>query len=252
MSKAETSSFNSPLPIFKFDDLPLEWQMSRAERYAFIALLETAKPDIAIEVGTYKGGSLQVIAQSARKVYSLDISPDAREQLSPKFSNVEFLTGDSQQLLPPLLDQISASAERLGFVLIDGDHSTAAVRADINAVLNYRPICPLFVVFHDSFHPPSREGILTANWKNCPWVHYVDLDFVQGVFHRHAFATAEPRSMYGGLCVAVLFPDSRSTDLQVQQSQRGLYDAVYTKSRYSSLYLSLFDRLRRTKRRWLS
>lgn len=250
MTGAESISNTNVLPSFKFDDLPLEWQMTRAERYAFASLLETARPEVAIEVGTYRGGSLQLLAAAARKVYSLDISPDCAERLATRFGNVEFLTGDSKALLPPLLERIACDGEQLGFVLIDGDHSTAAVRADINAVLRYQPIRPLYVVFHDSFHPPSRQGILTAGWEACPWVHSVDVDFIQGVFHPKAVATAEPRSMYGGLCVAVLLPQPRAGPLAIQQSQRGLYEAVYARSRYASPRLRLADALRRLKRRW--
>ncbi|MBI5153825.1 class I SAM-dependent methyltransferase, partial [Candidatus Poribacteria bacterium] len=98
--------------------------MTRCEKYAFSALLEAAKPDVAIEIGTYKGGSLQVISRKAKRVYSLDISPDCKATLGPQFPNVEFLTGDSPTLLPPLLERIKTNNESLGFVLIDGDHST--------------------------------------------------------------------------------------------------------------------------------
>lgn len=250
MSKAESNSFCNSLPSFKFDDLPLEWQMTRAERYAFASIIETARPDVAIEVGTYKGGSLQVLSMAARKVYSLDISVCPKESLESRFENVEFLTGDSRKLLPALLTQITKSGERLGFVLIDGDHSTDAVRADINAVLRYRPIAPLFVVFHDSFHPPSRRGILSAEWAACPFVHFVEVDFVQGVFHKTAKYTAEALSMYGGLCVAVMLPEPRKGDITILQSQRALYEAVYAKSRYASLLLRCADTLRKLKR-WL-
>jgi predicted O-methyltransferase YrrM len=138
-------------PTFIFDSLPLHWQMTRCEKYAFASLVEVAKPEIAIEVGTYKGGSLQVIAKTAKKVYSIDSSPECKNALGERFTNVEFLTGDSKQLLPSLLSRISAQNESLGFVLIDGDHSTEGVRNDIDAVLQYTPTRPLFVVFHDSF-----------------------------------------------------------------------------------------------------
>ena len=111
------------------------------------------------------------------------------------------------RILPPLLDRISGRGEELGFVLIDGDHSTEGVRSDINAILRYKPSRPLFIVFHDSFHPPCREGILTADWAACEHVHFVEIDFVPGVYHFEAFDTATPRSMFGGLAVAVMRPE---------------------------------------------
>jgi hypothetical protein len=223
---------NPNSPSFLESRFPLDWQMTRPERFALIQLLEHAKPRVALEVGTYRGGSLQVVSSIAEKVYSLDLDPGVPARLSARFPNVEFHTGNSAVLVPKTLETIERNREELGFVLIDGDHTTQGVLRDINSVLEYRPVCPVFLVCHDSFHPPCREGMLRANWQKCPYVHYVEIDFVPGVFHFEAFDTAEPRSMYGGLAVALLRPEERAGDLMIHQSQRGLYDAVFAASRY--------------------
>ena len=220
-------------PTFRFDDLPLHWQMTRWEKYALAGILEAARPPVAVEIGTYRGGSLQVIAQHSTKAYAIDISPACKEDLGGHFPNVEFLIGDSRTLLPDLLEGISARGEELGFILIDGDHSTEGVRFDIDAVLRYVPLRPLYVVFHDSFHPPCREGILTASWQACRHVHYVEVDFVPGVFHHDAFDTAPARSMFGGLAVALMLPEERREPLVVHQCQKGLFDAVLPHSRHA-------------------
>jgi hypothetical protein len=206
--------------------------MTRCEKYAFSKLLEIANPDVAIEIGTYKGGSLQQVSKYAKKVYSLDISSSCKETLGPMFNNVEFLTGDSKELIANVLDEISRSGNKLGFVLIDGDHTTEGVRGDINAVLQHVPTRDVYVVFHDSFNPPARAGILSADWQACPYVHYVEVDYIPGVFHHKAFDTAQAGSMYGGLAVAVMKPEKRTEPLVVHQSQQGLYDAVYQASCY--------------------
>jgi len=216
---------NPNSPTFVFDDLPLHWQMTRCEKFALGSLLTHIDPETSIEVGTYKGGSLQVISDSSAEVYSIDINP-CDDSITSKFNNVRFLTGPSKEILPDLLKRIYEFNQHLQFVLIDGDHSTEGVRGDINAVLQYHPSSPLYVVLHDSFHPPCRQGMLTASWQECPWVHYVEIDFIPGVYHHEAFDTAAPRSMYGGLAVAVLKPELRKGELVIHQSQRGLYDMV--------------------------
>ena len=65
---------NPNSPTFLFNDLPLHSQMTRCEKYALASILEAADPDVAIEIGRNKGGSLQMISEKARKVYSIDIS----------------------------------------------------------------------------------------------------------------------------------------------------------------------------------
>lgn len=239
-------------PTFLFDDLPLHWQMTRCEKYAFASIVEIADPDVAIEIGTYKGGSLQIIAKKARKVYSIDTSP-VSQSLSDHFDNVEFVTGDSTRLLPPLLDRISEKGESLGFVLIDGDHSTEGVRSDINAALQYTPVRPVYVVFHDSFHPACRKGILAADWQQSPYVHYVEVDFIPGVYHYEAFDTARSRTMHGGLSLALMLPEKRTDELTIYQSQKGLFDTVFSQSRHNTITESvILDFLRKVRRRFTS
>jgi hypothetical protein len=175
-----------------------------------------------------------MISRYAKKVHSIDCSPTCKENLGSHFRNVEFYTGDSRELLPSVLKRIQENQEPLGFVLIDGDHSTTGVKSDVNSVLRYTPVRPLYVVFHDSFHPRSRRGLLAADWEHCPYLHYVEIDFVPGVFHYEAYDTAKPRSMYGGLALALLLPEKRTDELTVHQSQKGLFDTVYRHSRHAS------------------
>jgi len=221
--------------------------MTRAEKYAFASLLQTASPDTAIEIGTYRGGSLQIISRAARKVYSVDISPSCRETLSADFPNVEFRTGPSREILPGVMKDIADSGESLGFVLIDGDHSAQGVRGDINLVLQHIPTRDVYIVFHDSFNPACRKGILSADWQACPYVHYVEVDYIPGVYHYDRFDTALPRSMWGGLALAVMKPEKRSGPLEIHESQKGLYKTILRGSNMSpGKHFAVFiDKLRR-------
>ncbi len=227
------SSVNGPT-LTALDSLKLHWQMTRAEKFAFEALVRDVRPEIAIEIGTYHGGSLQILTQYSEHVHSLDISPEPRDSLMAKFPNVDFHVGSSVDLIHPVVEGVEAAGKKVEFVLIDGDHSEAGVTADINALLRLRPKSSMTIVFHDSFHPPCRAGILNANWLSCPYVHFVEVDFVPGVFHHKQFDTAPAGSMYGGLAVARLKPEPREGDLQINCSQQGLFDTVLASSCYST------------------
>ena len=213
-------------PTFVHDHLPLHWQMTRCEKYALNALIDAAAPEVAIEVGTYRGGSLQCLSRSARMVYSIDTAEGCAAQLGPNFHNVQFITGDSKRELPLLLDRLATEKASLGFVLIDGDHSESGVLADANALINYVPDRQVYVVFHDSFNPACRSGMLMADWRRSPYVHFVEIDFVPGVYHHEAFDTAKPRSMWGGFAFVMLRPEPRTDDLVINQSQIGLFEAM--------------------------
>jgi hypothetical protein len=222
---------NTALPGFlDFSKYDLPWQMSPPEKAALIQLMDAARPEVAIEIGTYKGGSLQAMVSRAQKVYSIDTDAEVARILGLRFPNVDFRSGDSAVLLPHVLDEIAEREESLGFVLIDGDHSAEGVRADINNVLRHRPRRAVYIVFHDSFNPECRRGILQADWQMCPFIHYVEIDFVPGEFFPEPVDTAAGGSMWGGLALAMMLPEERRGELCVSQSRQGVFTAVYSRS----------------------
>lgn len=202
-----------------FDRYPLPWQMTVAERFALIGLLDVVRPSCAIEIGTADGGSLQVIAAAAGKVYALDTDATIPDRL-PHFPNVEFRIGDSRQTLPRLLAELEASGTRYQFVLIDADHRADMVREDIASLLRVRPLTRTYILLHDSFNPECRAGIRDAGWEACPFVHEVELDFVQGWYHvpdDHRKHLAN--QMWAGFALAVLEPQDRHRPLVIRESQ---------------------------------
>jgi len=228
--------FDPNLPTFFEDEYPNSWQMTRWEKFAFISLVNKLKPEVAIEIGNAEGGSLQVLSKVCKKIYALDFDNKVHEKLKPQFPDVIFRTGDSKAIMPDLLSNIQKGNEKLGFVLIDGDHSTDGVRADINSILNnYTPIVDLVIIFHDSFNPICRKGILTASWQECPYVHYVDVDYLPGAFFNESYKNSVKGSMWGGLSLALLKPEKRSGPLEVRQSLLPMYEILYKKSRYNSI-----------------
>src|SRR5579862_1232256 len=120
-----------------------EWQMTDAERSTLKSMLESLKPEVAIEVGVYRAGSLALLSANCGKVYALDIDPYCAATYASRFPNVEFITAPSTEGLPKIIDRIQATREPLSFVLIDADHSEEGVRRDIDSLLKYRPNTPL-------------------------------------------------------------------------------------------------------------
>src|SRR5262249_37847793 len=118
--------------------------------------------------------------------------------------------------------------EELGFVLIDGDHTAQGVMTDVNLVLKHVPKRPVYIVLHDSFNPGCRQGMLAAGWKDCPYVHYFNVDFVGGIFFPEKGNTRP--SMWGGLGLAVMLPEKRKGELKILQPYSGTFECVYPHS----------------------
>jgi hypothetical protein len=203
-------------------EFDLGWWMTRAERFTLLYLLQRFKPETALEVGTFRGGSLQALARYSKHVVTIDIDPAfSLSERAKTFKNVSFEIGDSSEVLPRL---IAAYAETLGFILIDGNHSAEYVRRDIDAVLQVVPRQPIALVCHDSFKPDCREGMRHAAWALSPHVHYVDLDFVPGCVLPH-FDSIDS-VMTGGFAFALLKPERRIDDLEIFESQLQQFNIV--------------------------
>lgn len=229
-----------------FPEYPLEWMMSQAERFTLVGLLTRQRPAVAIEIGTHFGGSLQVLNSLCGRVHSIDFDPAVRARLAPKFPKVQFHCGPSAGLIPEVLRKIEADGAELGFVLVDGDHTAKGVRADLNALLQYRPRRgAIHILMHDSFNPDCRAGISGADWAACPYVHSLDLDFVPGSFHETAHDSVFSRSMWGGFALAVLRPEVRVGPLVINCDQQALHRLVFARSAHRTWH-KLFRAIRRS------
>lgn len=233
-----------------FNEYTNGWYMTEAERCTFIMLLEKIRPECAVEVGTYEGGSLSVLSRYSKKVYTLDFDETCSERLGQNLTNVEFVTGRSQDTLPPLLQRLQENGDNLGFVLIDAEHTRDGVKRDIENLIKFVPTQPLYVVMHDSFNPNCRQGIRDANWASSPYVHFVELDFVGGQF------PTDPnyyRQMWCGFAIALMLPTKRKGDLDIHANEELLFQTILKNSvypRYSKFHpMNLIDALRR--RMWM-
>lgn len=191
-----------------------------------IGILQRLRPKLALEIGTYKGGSLQVISEFSEQVISVDIDPRVENELAGRFANVAFRTGPSSDLLPNIVNEFNDSGKAPSFILVDGAHSTDGVRQDIACILQIRPTTTTVVLMHDSFNPGCRKGILQAPWLDCPYVHSIDLDFVAGGFFDKDYDTGKAGSMWAGFACAILQPEIRQGPLEIIQSGQSVFEAV--------------------------
>lgn len=206
------------------------WHMTAPERSLLIRVLEQVKPDISLEIGTFQCGSLRPIAHYSRRAYTFDIDAN-QHRVASVFPTVEFVTGDSGATVPPVIEAVNASDEEINFILIDGSHETEGVRQDICACLKYRPKrSSTVILMHDSSNPEVREGIVTAPWSECPYVHELDLDACPGFLYDRADIEGE---IWGGLALALLLPSKRQGDVRRQSLFEYSRQAMLAKSVYA-------------------
>jgi hypothetical protein len=212
---------------------PLHWDMSSSERLTLIALLDRLRPALSLEIGTYKGGSLQVLSHFSDRVIAVDVRPEVPIELAGRFKNVTFRIGDSRTVLPSVVRELNERDETPGFILIDGAHHTEGVRSDIESVLRLNLHNDVIIVMHDSFNPDCRRGMREAKWSDCPYVHEVNLDFVTGNISPEGGNPEWTNTMWGGFGCALLKRARRTQQLRVQEPFRATFDAVFKISAHS-------------------
>jgi hypothetical protein len=182
--------------------------MSLGERAALEGLLCSLKPRLAIEIGTAEGGSLRRIAAHSAEVHSFDpVSPD------PELAEIEHVThhrGDSHELLPTFLQALEASGRNVDFALVDGDHSAAGVRRDIEDLLRSAAVARTVILAHDSSNEEVRRGIDAVAVGEFPKLIHVDCDLLGG------YVLADGRfagEVWGGFAL-FLVDESHSLDAE--------------------------------------
>ena len=227
--------------VLDLNKLSLYWEMVNAEKIALLNLLSDIKPVVSIEIGSKEGGSLQLISQLSQTVYSLDIDPSVKN-LGKKFSNVDFIIGDSKDTLPVLLNDLHDKNQQPDFILIDGDHSAEGVKRDIENILQLKITKPLVILMHDSFNPTCRRGMLDVDYTISNHVEKIEIDFVQGIFSPSATTNGE---MWGGFGLIHLNPDTNNNNPRIEQSNAYSYNKTLLLSKhYHSTQSSFLGRIK--------
>jgi hypothetical protein len=154
------------------------WQMTLGPRAAIEGVLAQRKPQLAIEIGTAEGGGLRRIAAHAGEVHSFDLVPP--QVPVEEIPNVTLHTGDSHELLPEALERFAEQGRKVDFVLVDGDHSAAGVRRDLEDLLSSPAVADTVILIHDVTNEQVRSGADAVRYAAYPKVAHVNLDFVPG------------------------------------------------------------------------
>jgi hypothetical protein len=173
--------------------------MSFGERAAIEGILAQCQPELAIELGTAQGGSLERIAAHSEEVHTFDLVDPPLDRRD--FPNVHFHVGDSHELLPELLTALAESRRNVEFVLVDGDHSADGVKQDVEHLLASPALARTVILLHDTMNETVREGIERVPFEAWPKVAYVELDFVAGYMFREPGLLHE---LWGGLGLVVV------------------------------------------------
>jgi hypothetical protein len=182
--------------------------MMPGERAALEGVLAMVEPSLSIEIGSHRGGSLQPISAHSGVVHAFDLV--RHEDLTDeRFPNAHFHIGDSHELLPKVLAELSAQGLNVDFVFVDGDHTAAGVRRDIEDLLSAACVGTTTILLHDTLNWSVRAGLDEIDYATFDKVRFVDLDFVTGKVMREGPSMGE---LWSGLGVIVtgweLGPDS--------------------------------------------
>lgn len=144
------------------------WMMSPAERLAILGLLELLRPQRALEIGFGYGGFTRVLSRYAGEVHTVD-THERVLGIERELPNVRAWHARSDVVWP----ELARGGRRFEFCLLDGDHSRAGARSDLEAAI---PLVDV-IVMHDTGNPECRSGYADALAAHDV---YANLDWVDG------------------------------------------------------------------------
>lgn len=117
-------------------------------------IVQSTRPDLTMEFGTFEGRTTKVLAQHSRTVVTIDINAQAARRVAD-LPNVVALTGDSRTI------DLSRWHGAADFVLVDGGHDVDVAAADTASALRLsRP--GGWIAWHDYRHTAFWSGVTRA------------------------------------------------------------------------------------------
>lgn len=187
-------------------------ELAYGEQAALLGVLSVLHPALSLELGTFRGGSLNHIAAYSREVHSFDLVSHTTDVIP----NVSYHLGDTATTLPRLLRELTEAERNVDFVFVDADHSRAGVARDMGNLLRASALARTVILLHDCANEAVRAGARDALVAAAD-IAYADLSFVIPAASSSLLAEA-----WGGLGIVVI---DREGDLW--QLQRRILDNVY-------------------------
>ncbi len=192
LSKLKGSLSPEALVDFSLSHSAIRPQQIRSEFLEFARVVADVRPYTVLEIGTYRGGTLFVIARLAAPdatIISVDLptttlGPLIRSAQVPIFNR---FTREEQKLHllrenshePKTVSRISAiiAGKKLDLLFIDGDHSYGGVKNDFEM---YSPFVRSggLVAFHDVAGIPSRGTSGVSNFWDEVKVSYQSTEII--------------------------------------------------------------------------
>jgi hypothetical protein len=171
------------------------WAMSLADKAVLLLVAAALRPGVAIDAGTFLGGSATALSRFAERVVTIDMDEASGSSVAG-LPNVEFRCGAAADVLRTLLPT-ERSAE---LVVLDASHTTDGIMDEVQQLLDFPPDRLRAVLIHDSAMETCRAGLEAVDWEANPAVRGVTLDFLPGEVRSDGVRV-------GGLAVVWLLAD---------------------------------------------
>jgi len=158
------------VPILGVHPFPLN------ELFLMVSAVCRLKPDYIVEWGTHHGKSARIFYETSKRfgldvtIHSVDLPDDTVHQEHPGLQRgvlvkglreVILHQGDGLTVCLEIHNRIGKSDATL--VFIDGDHSYASVRRELNAVMTHMPDAN--ILLHDTFYQSEKSGYNVGPYK---------------------------------------------------------------------------------------
>lgn len=135
-------------------------QLDACERLLLYTLVRTISPEVAVEIGTFQGGSAMILHAALEsagrgRLWCIDPRPQLKIDWSKIADRATMIVEPSPSAFQTVSAQIPAPID---FVFIDGNHSYENVFNDTHEVVKHLA-GQAWLLYHDAFHHDVRRAI---------------------------------------------------------------------------------------------
>lgn len=168
-------------------------QLSSTERFLLFTLVRSLSPAVAVEIGTFRGGSASIIAAALRSahfghVWCIDPNPKLAINWDDISDHATLIQEPSPDALATVATLIPSAIE---FVFIDGDHSYEAVVRDTLALISHLAD-NAWLLYHDAASHAVADAIDHC-LENIPQLRDA------GMLSRYFNAACWPGELFAGM-----------------------------------------------------
>ena len=176
-------------------------------------LLNNIRPLCSVICGDVPKEFLSIIDKNSKVTFVNNHNTTA-------LNNINYIKGDSNSIMPILLDELKKNCAEPDFILISSEEFKLN---KLEWIKEYKPTKNLVFIITESFRKECREQMNNFDWASIKNLRWIDIDFIQGTLHQSI--------SNGGFACGYISSQKKHNNLIIEKQGEELFLLINEKNR---------------------